>query len=162
MKRIGRREKGGGGEERKRRGRRRRRDPEPPRFDLCLQGQIHTAGIRGWLLDTGPSLSPCPQPALISSRRPRFAKAAAHQGLVFLPFAHTFGQRVPSAKGTARKLFLRAAWDFLGWLQRSESNLQLLCGRPRGLGRECFSWRGSSLGPGTVWPPHKSLESPPG
>lgn len=81
-------------------------------------------------------------PALISSRPQRFAKAAAHQGPVLLPFAHTFDQKVPSNKGTARKLFLRAAWDFLGWLQRSESNLQLLCGRPQGLGRECFGWRG--------------------
>lgn len=153
MKRMERREKGGG------------------------QGRGGIQSLCVWLVSAWPNphsrhpglafrhrslIVPCPQPALISSRHPRLAKAAAHQGLVLLPFAHTFDQTVPSTKGTARKLFLRAAWDFLEWLQRSESNLQLLCRRPRGPGRECFSWRGSSLGPGTVWPPHKSLESPPG
>lgn len=70
----------------------------------------------------------------ISSRPQRFSIVAAHQGLVLLLFAQAFDQRVLSTKGTARKCFLRAAQDFLGWLQRSESNLQLLCGRPRGLG----------------------------
>lgn len=77
----------------------------------------------------------CPWPPLISSRQQGFSKAVAHQGLVLLPFAHAFDQRMLGTKGTARKLFLRAAWDFLGWLQRSESNLQLLCGRPQGSGR---------------------------
>lgn len=75
-----------------------------------------------------------PLPALISCGHQRLSKAAAHQGLVLLPFTQAFDQRVPSTKGTARKLFLRAAVDFLGGLQRSESNLQLLCGRPWGLG----------------------------
>lgn len=50
----------------------------------------------------------------INSRQQRFAKAAAHQGLVLLPFAHTFDQRVPSTKGTARKLSFGlpgTSWD---------------------------------------------------
>lgn len=56
------------------------------------------------------SLSP-QQLTPISFRPQSFSKATAHQGLVLLPFAQAFDQRAPGAKGTARKLFLRASWD---------------------------------------------------
>lgn len=62
----------------------------------------------------------CPlgQLALMSARHQRFSKATAHQGLV----------SCPSPKRLIRGCWaLWAAQDFPGWLQRSQSNLQLLC-----------------------------------